>query len=95
MEILATGSIALVAPAGIWAGLGTPALSISATGLLLTFVLGRIGFVSQWLWLAYLWQTAEVLRGVWLPALHVKPVAIGVRQLLVKIVFVVLFIALW
>jgi hypothetical protein len=141
MEILATGSIALVAPAGMWTGLGepdplgwwlwllmwlqsatgivyvylrleqralkrmpsaperismgTPALAISATGLLLTFVLGRIGFVSQWLWLAYLWQTSEVLRGVWLPALHVKPVAIGVRQLLVKIVFVVLFIALW
>ena len=141
MEILATGSIALVAPAGLWAGrgapdllgwwlwllmwlqsasgivyvylrleqrtlksmpsvaermrMGTPALAISAAGLLLTFVLGQSGVVSQWLWAPYLLQALEVLRGVRRPALGVKPAAIGVRQLFVKIVFLVLFIALW
>jgi hypothetical protein len=57
--------------------------------------LGQTGVVSNWLWVPYLWQASEVLRGVWLPALGVKPVAIGIRQLLVKIVFVVLFIILW
>jgi len=141
MEVLAAGSIALVAPAGMWAGrgaadplgwwlwllmwlqsatgiahvylrleqrtlkrkppaaermrTGTPVLTSAATGLLLAFVLGQSGVVSHWLWVPYFWQASEVLRGVWLPALGVKPVAIGVRQLLVKIVFVVLFIALW
>ena len=141
MEILATGSIALVAPAGMWAGrgapdplgwwlwllmwlqsatgivyvylrleqrplkrippaaermrAGAPALTVAFAGLLLTFVLGRTGVVSQWLWVPYCVQALEVLQGVWRPALGVKPVAIGVRQLIVKIVFVVLFIALW
>jgi hypothetical protein len=141
MEILATGAIALVAPAGLWVGQGapdtlgwwlwllmwlqsatgivyvylrleqrplkqvpppserlregTPALILAAAGLLLTIVLGQTGVVSRWLWLPYLWQAAEVLRGVWQPALGVKPVAIGVRQLIVKIVFVVLFVVLW
>ena len=75
--------------------MGAAALSVAAMGLLLALVLGQIGVVSHWLWVPYLWQAAEVLRGVWLPASGVKPVAIGVRQLLVKIVFVVLFIALW
>jgi len=141
MEILATGSIALVAPACMWAGsgspdplgwwlwllmwlqsatgivyvylrleqrplkqrplpatrlrMGTPALSIAAMGLVLALVLGPLGIVSRWLWVPYLWQALEVLRGVMQPALGVKPTAIGVRQLLVMIGFVVLFIALW
>jgi len=141
MEILATGSIALVAPAGMWAGrgapdtlgwwlwllmwlqsatgivyvylrleqrplkrippaaermrMGMPVLTIATMGLLLTLILGQVGVVSRWLWVPYLLQTSEVLRGGWMPALGAKPVAIGVRQLLVKIVFVVLFIAMW
>jgi len=141
MEILATGSIALVAPAGMWAGRGAPdslgwwlwllmwaqsatgivfvylrleqrrmtetpgltkrirqgasALSISSTGLVLAIGLGQAGIVSTWLWVPYLVQALEVARGVLRPALGGKPVAIGVRQLLVMIVFLVLFIALW
>jgi len=141
MEILATGSIALVAPAGMWAGqgaadslgwwlwllmwiqsatgivyvylrleqrslkrapsaqermsMGTAALAIAATGLVLALALGRVGVVSPWLWVPYLWQASEVARGVWRPALGLKPVAIGMRQLLVKVVFVALFVALW
>ena len=141
MEILATGSIALVAPAGMWAGRGAPdllgwwlwllmwlqsatgivyvylrleqralkriptaaerlskgrsALTMAATGLLLALVLGQVGVVSPWLWVPYFLQASEVMRGIWLPALGAKPAAIGVRQLLVKVVFVVLFVALW
>ena len=75
--------------------MGMPPFTIAVTGLLLTFILGRTGVVSPWLWVPYLLHAFEVLRGIWLPALGVKPVAIGVRQLLVKIIFVVLFIALW
>lgn len=141
MEILATGSIALVAPAGMWVGrgapdpigwwlwllmwlqsatgivyvylrleqrplkrtppagervlMGLPALTTAATGLVLASVLGQTSVVSRWIWVPYLWQMSEVLRGIWLPASGARPVAIGVRQLLVKIVFVILFIALW
>ena len=141
MEILATGSIALVAPAGMWAGQGepdtlgwwlwllmwlqsatgivfvylrleqrrmgaapavgerlregAPALTTMTAGLLLAAGLGAAGVVSPWLWIAYLWQGLEVVRGVLQPAIGVKPVAIGVRQLIVKIVFVILFIVLW
>jgi hypothetical protein len=141
MEILATGSIALVAPAGMWAGqgeanslgwwlwllmwlqsatgivyvylrleqrpfkqapvarerlrMGSYAMLIAAAGLVLALALGRLDIVSRWLWVPYLWQFAEVTQGVWRPALGVRPVAIGMRQLLVKIVFVVLFVVTW
>lgn len=141
MEILATGSIALVAPAGMWAGQGAPdtlgwwlwllmwlqsavgivfvylrleqrratqvppmgrrlregapALIIATMGLLLAIGLGQGGLISRWIWIPYLGQGLEVTRGVLRPALGVKPVAIGVRQLIVKIVFVVLFVVLW
>ena len=141
MEILATGSIALVAPAGMWAGRGetdplgwwlwllmwlqsaagivfvylrleqrrhheapppgqrlregAAALTVATLGLLLAAGLGGAGIVSIWLWVPYLWQALEVTRGVLQPAIGVKPVAIGVRQLVVKIVFVLLFVALW
>jgi len=141
MEILATGAIALVAPAGMWAGrgepdplgwwlwllmwlqtatgivyvylrleqrpliklpavatrlrMGAPAMSIALTGVLVALALGLSGVVSRWLWIPYLWQAAEVARGLWLPAMGARPAAIGVRQLIVKIVFVGLFIALW
>jgi hypothetical protein len=141
MEILATGSIALAAPAAMWVSRGEPdslgwwlwvlmwlqsatgivyvylklaqrplkqvpsmaerlragasSLLVAGAGLLLALVLGRIEIVSRWIWLPYLWQSAEVLRGVLVPALGVRPTAIGMRQLLVKIVFVVLFIACW
>ena len=74
---------------------GTPALAIAAAGLSLAFVLGQLGVTSRWIWVPYLLQTSEVLRGVLLPAMGVKPVAIGMRQLLFKTVFVALFVVLW
>ncbi|NIM00675.1 MAG: hypothetical protein GTO30_16365 [Acidobacteria bacterium] len=141
MEILATGSIALVAPAGMWAGLGQPdplgwwlwllmwlqsatgivyvylrleqrpwkgtpppaerfrsgasALAISFSGVVLAAGLGATGVISPWLWIPYGVQALEVLRGVWVPAAGVKPVSIGMRQMVLKIAFVVLFIVLW
>jgi hypothetical protein len=141
MEILATGSIALVAPACMWAGhgsaeplgwwlwllmwlqsatgivyvymrleqrplkrkppaaermrMGFPALTIAGTGVLVTAILAKFGVVSHWLWVPYLWQASEVLYGVLRPAMGARPTAIGVRQMLVMIVFVVLLIVLW
>ena len=141
MEIIATGAIALVAPAGLWAGrggpdslgwwlwalmwlysatgivyvylrleqrplqrvpppaermrMGLPSLTLAVAGLTLALVLGQVEIASRWLWVPYLWQTAEVLQGVLRPTPGTKPVAIGVRQLLVNIVFVGLFILLW
>ena len=70
-------------------------MSIALTGVAFALALGQAGIVSRWLWLPYLWQATEVARGVWLPAMGARPAAIGVRQLIVKIVFVGLFIALW
>ncbi len=141
MEILASGSIALAAPAGMWAGrgepdplgwwlwllmwsqsatgivyvylrleqrsltatpppatrirAGLPALGVALSGLGLAAVLGSTEIVSSWLWVPYSLQAAEVLRGVLRPARGVKPTAIGVRQLVFKIAFVALFVALW
>lgn len=141
MEIIATGAIALVAPAGLWAGrgapdslgwwlwalmwlysatgivyvylrleqrplkhvplamerlqMGLPALTLVAAGLILALVLGQVEIVSRWLWVPYLWLAAEVVQGVWRPTPGAKPVAIGVRQLLVNTLFVGLFIVLW
>ena len=57
--------------------------------------LGFAGQVSGWLWLAFAVQLGETIWGTWRPAIRVRPTLIGIRQLVVSIVFTLVFIFTW
>jgi len=141
IEILATGVLALSAPAAYWIGKGaydplgwvlwmltwfqsaasiihaylrldqrewkTPrslsdrlragwrALAYTVFNFLLATVLGAFSITPTLILLPYLLQLGETLLGTVKPASGAKPVAIGVRQLIVSILFTVLFVLTW
>lgn len=141
LEILASGVLALVAPAGLWAGLGhpdpsgwllwglvwsqsaasiiyvysrlqqralpgkidktrlralgRPAIAFATLNVLAVAVLGVEGWVSPGLFVAYLPQCLESLRGAWRPALGLRPTQIGYRQVVVSALFTLIFVLLW
>jgi hypothetical protein len=142
VELVATGVLALAAPAAYWVGVGTPAVEgwhlwlliwiqsaasivyaylrldqrvlenkpsllerfIMARRALLytTFNLALVGGLAIFgrlpalLPLPYLIQWAESLWGALVrPAIGYKPTTIGIRQLIVSIIFTILFIIAW
>jgi len=141
VEILATGVLALAAPAAYWIGQGvydplgwvlwiltwfqsaasivhaylrlqqrewpsTPnlvdrlragwrALAYTGFNFLLSIALAVLNLVSPWLFAPYLLQLAETLLGTVKPATGAKPVAIGVRQLIISTLFTILFVLTW
>lgn len=141
VEIVATGVLALAAPAALWVGLERydvrgwvlwilcwfqsaasivhaylrleqrewkqfPPLrdqwvaawrAVAYTGFNFCATLGlfAIAVLPGPVFLPYGVQFAETLWGIRYPAIGLKPVAIGVRQLLVSILFTVLFILTW
>jgi YwiC-like protein len=62
---------------------------------------GFVGFLSiismtpAWLFTPYMFQWLETLYGVFLAPINVKPVVIGIRQLIVSTIFTLLFIITW
>jgi hypothetical protein len=141
MEIVASGVLALAAPAAYWVGLGSydaagwglwalawlqvtgtilyaylrleqrqwkaapllraglvharPALVFNLAAFALVLGLALAGLLPRWLPLAYLIQPLETLWGTLHPAVGVKPKHIGIRQLIVSVLFTVVFILLW
>ncbi len=141
IEILATGVLALAAPAAFWIGkggydplgwilwiltwfqsaasivyvylrleqrdwksipplaarfrAGWRALAYAAFNLLLVAVLGVFAITPALLALPYLLQLLETLWGTARPAVDAKPVAVGIRQLIVSTLFTILFILTW
>jgi len=141
IEILATGVLALAAPAAYWIGrggydplgwilwvltwfqsaasivyaylrleqrewksvpdLGTRfragwrAIGYTVFNLILALALGAFGFNPILVCLPYLLQAAETIWGTLNPAVGAKPVAVGVRQLIVSTVFTILFVLTW
>lgn len=71
------------------------ALLYATFNLGLTLLLGWVGVISPWVWLAYALQWGEVLYGALRPAVAVRPTQIGLRQLLISTLFTALFIAFW
>lgn len=71
------------------------ALLYSGFNLLLSLGLAAAGVLSDWLWLPYALQMAETIWGTIYPAVGWKPTRIGLRQLMVSILFTVLFILFW
>ena len=58
-------------------------------------VLGALGVVPRWLFLAFAVQMVETIYGTLVPAVGQKPRAIGMRQLTVSVLFTLLFIVIW
>lgn len=141
IEILATGVLALAAPAAYWVGRGdySPigwalwiltwfqsaasivyaylrldqrqwktrpetkdlikqgyrALAYTLFNLSLSIVLSYFGIIPSLVWLAFLIQVVETIWGIFNPAIGAKPVAIGIRQLIVSVLFTLMFIISW
>ncbi|PWH11748.1 MAG: hypothetical protein DDG60_16680 [Anaerolineae bacterium] len=141
VEILATGVLALSAPAAFWIGrqaydplgwilwiltwfqsaasivyaylrleqrnwlavphgfnrlrAGWRALAYTGFNLVFSASLGAIGLTPPLIFLPYLLQFSETAWGTLNPALGARPVAIGVRQLIISSLFTALFIAGW
>ncbi len=71
------------------------ALVYATFNLLLTLVLGMGGLLPRYLWFAYAIQWGECLYGSLRPAINIQPTRIGVRQLIVSILFTLAFILFW
>lgn len=141
IEIVASGVLALTAPAGYWIGvgglselgwwlwgltwfqsaasivyvylqlaqreqkqilslkdrfqLGWRAALYSSFNLLATILLSVVGIIPAWIFAPFLLQWSETFRGIYYPAVGVKPTTIGIRQLIVSSLFTVLFILTW
>jgi hypothetical protein len=141
IEILATGVLALAAPAAFWVGknaydplgwvlwiltwfqsaasivhaymrleqrewksappladrfrAGWRALAYTGFNLLLAAVLGAFSIIPTLVFLPHLLQFGETLWGTVNPAIGAKPVSIGVRQLIVSILFTIVFVIVW
>lgn len=141
IEIIATGVLALAAPAAYWVGVGhynatgwwlwiftwfqsaasivyaylrleqrgwkdtPPRDELSKHGLR-TFAyttfnlacslgLGLFSILPKLLFIPFLLQWTETLWGIFHPAIRWKPVQIGIRQLVVSILWTILFILVW
>jgi hypothetical protein len=141
IEILATGVLALAAPAAYWVGrdsydpigwvlwiltwfqssasivyaylrleqrewksvpdlrtrfqAGWRAIGYTVFNVLLALALGAIGLNPILVCIPYLLQAAEAVWGTLNPAVGAKPVAVGIRQLILSMAFTILFVLTW
>lgn len=141
VEIIATGVLALAAPAAYWVGLGhydpmgwwlwlltwlqsagsivyaylrleqrewkqvparpelwkagQRAFAYTSFNLVLTLVLGLFSVLPRLIFIPYLVQWLETAWGIYHPAVRWKPVKIGMRQLVVSVLWTILFIVTW
>lgn len=141
VEIIATGILALAAPAAYWIGLdrvdsmgwwlwllvwfqnaasivyaylrleqrvqtenpnrkerwksGERAFLYTTFNLIVPFSLGWIGILPRWIFLSSLVQWLETIWGIEKPATGWTPTRIGIRQLIVSILWTILFIITW
>jgi hypothetical protein len=72
-----------------------PALALATLNLGLVSALCATQVVPLWLFLPYLVQWLETLRGTLQPAVALQPKAIGYRQLAISTLFTLLFILTW
>lgn len=84
-----------VPPIPVRLRMGKRAILYTTFNLLGVIGLGVFGVVPALLAIPYAVQWGETLYGTLKPAIKVKPVAIGVRQLVVSSLFTILFILTW
>lgn len=141
VDIIASGSLAVAAPAAYWVSVGAPdpvggwlwilvwlqsaasivyaflrleqrklkgqptrpemlsmgrrALAYGTFNLMFSAALGIWGILPTFVWIPYALQFTEVIWGIFNPAIDTKPTHIGIRQLVVSILFTVAFILIW
>ncbi len=75
--------------------LGRRALMYTSFNFLAVLVLSLINILPTFLWIPYAIQWGESIYGTLKPAVKVKPTLIGIRQLIVSIIFTITFIVTW
>jgi hypothetical protein len=75
--------------------LGRRALIYTSFNFLAVLLLCLLHVLPPWLWLPYALQWCETVYGTLNPAIKAKPTAIGMRQLMVSILFTITFILAW
>jgi hypothetical protein len=75
--------------------MGFRSMLYTTFNLSLVVVLSIFRITPPWLFLPFVLQWGETLRGVLQPAVKTKPTAIGIRQLIVSSLFTLLFILTW
>lgn len=80
---------------GEWIRMGKRALLYTSFNLILSAALGFAGFIPKLTAIPFLIQWLETLWGVSNPAVGWKPTRIGVRQLIVSVLWTLLFILVW
>ena len=78
-----------------WWSKGTRAFAYTTFNVVAVFVLGLLSVLPRLLFLSYLIQWLETLWGIFHPAIKWKPTRIGIRQLMVSILWTILFIITW
>jgi hypothetical protein len=68
------------------------AIAFTSFNLLLALALGLAGALPRWIFIPYALQWLETLWGAFHPAVRLKPVVIGVRQLIISVLWTALFI---
>jgi hypothetical protein len=75
--------------------MGLRALLYTSFNLLLSASLGLVKLIPSFIFIPFLVQWVETLWGITHPSIGWKPVRIGMRQLLVSVIWTVLFIVFW
>ncbi len=74
---------------------GWRALLYTTFNMVCVGMLGVLGVLSPWLWLAYAAQWGETVWGILRPAVGWPPTRIGLRQLVVSGLFTLVFVLVW
>jgi hypothetical protein len=75
--------------------MGFRAFANTTFNLVSAFALGFVAVIPRFLFIPYLAQWIETMWGIFHPAIKWKPVRIGTRQLIVSILWTILFIITW
>ncbi len=86
---------AAVKSRGDWWQMGQRALVYTSFNVILSFVLGIFHYIPFWIFIPFLLQWLETLWGITHPSVGWKPMQIGIRQLIISILWTVLFIVFW
>ena len=82
------------ARSGLWK-MGLRAFAYTAFNLVSSLSLGLLSVLPRFIFLPYLVQWSETLWGIFHPSAGWKPTRIGIRQLIVSVLWTILFIVTW
>lgn len=78
-----------------WRRMGSRAFMYTSFNLVLSIVLGLANLIPRFIFIPFLLQWLETVWGITNPAVGWKPTRIGIRQLVVSILWTILFIVFW